>query len=225
MKDLRKREIRRILMGYIAFDEDQHILASERSSHLRLMGLLNGSTGARVLGLGVRTRHYVLTASPEESLEECGNAFAELGRFVELDSDPELLAVFYSPIFYNPAILTAQVQDGNLVLTVYTARSLTVRWNTAHAFRQWRQRMPEGLRERELAEKSKGKKKKKEKNARKLRRHQNSGAPANAEPEATLVSDPEMAQTLDVEAEFPEAADDPEETAEFIVDANEEEQE
>ena len=147
-------------------------------------------------------------------MESCREAFDGMGRLTALDSEPELLAVFYSPLLFNPSILTGEYVDGNLDITVYTARSFTVGWNAAHAFRQWRRRMPEGIRERELLKKRQGRRKAKAQNR----------SSARPEPETAAASGPDAGQAeawedesipADSEEWNEEGAFPPEENAEW----------
>ena len=146
MKDPLKSEIRRILLGYLAYDENQHLVAAKRVNRLRLLGLLNGTGAAGVLGVAVRRRCYSVSEKLLPLEDTCRNAFAQMGRRVSLDAAPERLAVFYTPLLFNPSVLTAEQRDEQLEICVYTARTLTVRWNAAHAFRKWKQNMPDELR-------------------------------------------------------------------------------
>lgn len=169
--DYRKKEIRRLLLGYFTYDEDNNLMAAERGFRLRSLGLLNGTAGARILGVGVRRRSYDYSEELEPILETCMAAFSQIGRRVILDEGAEIPAVFYSPYFFNPSVLTAEEEEGRVVVSVYTARSIAIIWNAAHAFRQWRRHMPDGLREKDLSKeqaeekKASRKQKKKEKRA------------------------------------------------------------
>lgn len=171
MKDAIKSEIRRILLGYVAYDTNQCLIASDHSERLRLLGLFNGTGAAGALGVAVKKRRYFLNKELLPAEDTCRDAFARMGRRVSLSTEPELLAVFYSPLLYNPSILTAECSEERLEICVYTARTLTVRLNTEHAFRKWRQRMPEGLREKPLKEDEKRKtdEKRQNKHAKRMR--------------------------------------------------------
>lgn len=154
-----KREIRRILLGYISFS-DQVIVAAPKH-RLRLLGIFGGATGARLFGVASRTRRYRLGESKAAPDELCGNAFANLGRRIRLESVPEKHAVFYAPYWYNPSVLTAEcLQSGEIEVIAHTAFTLTAWLNTAHALRRFEKFMPETL-ERQGAPKKQPEKKEK----------------------------------------------------------------
>ena len=171
MKEPLKQEIRHILLGYIDYDQEERLVAAERTRRLRLLGLFNGTGAAGVFGVAVRKRRYSITGEDADIEADCRVAFADLGRRVALDAAPELAAVFYSPLLYNPSILTAACSGGVLEICVYTARTLTIRLNTSHAFRKWKQLMPGELREKMVEGEIKKEKNKKRQKTR-LRREQ-----------------------------------------------------
>lgn len=142
-----KREIRRILLGYISFsDSDNAIVAAAPKNRLRLLGIFGGSTGARLFGIISRTQRYRLGESDPDPDRLCDTAFADLGRRTQLESAPERHAVFYAPYWYNPSVLTAECfENGEIELNVYTAVSPTVWLNTSHAMRRFEKFMPETL--------------------------------------------------------------------------------
>lgn len=140
-----KREIRRVLLGYISISENYIVATPSRG--LRLLGVFNGSFAARVLGLARRVRHYALPDG-ENAVD---NAFANLGRRIVLDSAPDCQAVLLTPFWFNPSVLTAQqLENGELELCFYTAFSLSAGLNARQAIRRWRKLMPAALEERTL---------------------------------------------------------------------------
>lgn len=143
-----KRETRRILLGYISFSENNIVAAN---GHFRLLGIFNGSSAARIFGVSRRIRRYRYPESTIPADAACGEAFANLGRRILLESAPDLQSVFYAPFWYNPSILTAELVEEDVIeVSVYTAFSLTVWLNAAHAFRRWKRFMPRELEELSL---------------------------------------------------------------------------
>lgn len=142
-----KREIRRILLGYISFS-DNSIVAANGRFRMRLLGIFNGSSAARIFGVVRRARRYRYPESRIPADAACNEAFANLGRRILLESAPDLQAVFYAPFWYNPSVLTAELlEDDIFEISVYTAFSLTAWLNTAHALRRWKRFMPKELEE------------------------------------------------------------------------------
>lgn len=163
MDDL-KKEIRRILLGYIAY-RDNCIVAAKESVKMRMLGTFNGTTMARLFGVSVITRRYRVAADDEmdealskaerkqnrqngdtkkkqlakKLLEDGDSALQNMGRRVLLDSEPERIATFYAPILYNPSVLllTLSEDEETVEVVVVTARTLVARLNAAHAFWKW----------------------------------------------------------------------------------------
>ena len=163
MDDL-KKEIRRILLGYIAY-RDNCIVAAKESVKMRMLGTFNGTTMARLFGVSVITRRYRVAEDEEaeEALskaerkqnrkngdtkkkqlakklfEDGDSALQNLGRRVLLDSEPERIATFYAPVLYNPSVLLLDFleEEEAVEVTVVTARTLMAHLNAAHAFWKW----------------------------------------------------------------------------------------
>lgn len=142
------REIRRILLGYIAF-EDQNMVAAQKGRLFRALGVFNGSGAARVLGILHRKRRYTLDGQTLDS--HCDAAFAGMGRRIRLDTAPEKQAVFFCPPLRNPCVLTSEMKEDALEVSVYTARGLSGLLYSELAFRRWKKAMPEALIEQKLA--------------------------------------------------------------------------
>lgn len=139
-----KWEIRRILLGYISFSEN-YIIAKQ-SNGLRLLGIFNGTSEARIFGIAQRTRCYRVSEINKPLAHICDNAFANMGRRIQLESAPDRLAVLFSPFWYNPSVLTAELlEDDKVEICVYSARTISVGLNARHAFHCWKKNMPETL--------------------------------------------------------------------------------
>lgn len=163
MEDL-KKEIRRILLGYIAY-RDNCIVAARESVKMRMLGTFNGTTMARVFGVSTVSRRYRVAEDQEmqetvskserkknrkngdtkkkqlarKLFEEGDSALQNMGRRVLLDSEPDRIATFYAPILYNPAVLLLDFneEEDAVDVTVVTARTMMSRLNAAHAFWKW----------------------------------------------------------------------------------------
>ncbi len=174
-----KKEIRRILLGYIAY-RDNCIVAAKESVKMRMLGTFNGTTMARVFGVSVITRRYRVAEDEEveETLskverkknrkngetkkkqlarklfEDGDSALQNLGRRVILESEPDKIATFYSPILYNPSVMLLHfVEDEDAVeITVVTARTVMARLNAAHAFWKWKRYIPYDVERLDLPE-------------------------------------------------------------------------
>ncbi len=167
-----KKEIRRILLGYIDY-RDNCIVAARDSVQMRMLGTFNGTTMARLFGVSVITRRYRIAEEQEteENLsksekkknrkngdtkkkqqarklfEDGDSALQNMGRRVFLTSEPERIAVFYASVFYNPAVLLLDLNEEEeaVEVTVVTARTVVSRLNAAHAFWKWSKYIPYDL--------------------------------------------------------------------------------
>ena len=160
--DARRKEIRRILIGYITPDADGCIVAGNVLDSV-FQGFYSGSLSARLFGLKVKKRTY-RTAVREAALADAvAHAFAEMGREVRLAEAPGALAVLCYPLLHNPCLLTAELTDkaDELLVTFYAARTLRAPLNAAGRFAEWKKKLPEGTLVEEADEKPKREKKKK----------------------------------------------------------------
>ena len=176
MDDL-KKEIRRILLGYIDY-RDNCIVAARESVKMRMLGTFNGTTMARLFGVSAVTRRYRFAEeeAPQEELskkekkksrkngdtkkkqnarklyESADDAFQHIGRRVLLSSQPDRRAVFYGAILFNPSVLLLDLveEEGAVDVTVVTARTLIARLNAAHAFWKWKRLISEELEQVEI---------------------------------------------------------------------------
>lgn len=141
-----KKEIRQILLGYISF-EDKHIVAADGIFRMRSLGVFNNSGAARILGVTVRTKQYRIPKRLRPTIRNvCEEAFLHLGRRVLLRTAPDTPAIFYSPFFFYPSVLTAsQTKNDILEISVYTARGLSVPLTAWNAFRNLKKQLPDGF--------------------------------------------------------------------------------
>ncbi len=180
-----KKEIRRILLGYIAY-YDTCIVAARESVKMRMLGTFNGTGFARVFGVTAIKRRYRFSEEESSSdvlskeekkknrktgdtrkkqrarklLEEGDKSLQNLGRRVLLDADPDQIATFYAPVLYNPSVLLLSLdkEEEAVEMTVVTARTLIARLNAAHAFWKWSRNIPYELERLDVVKIKKAKK-------------------------------------------------------------------
>ncbi len=133
----RSKEIRRILVGYLAFDGQDIIAGRTFVDHL-VQGAYAGTFSARVFGLTVRKRQYRFSDVKLGDTEAlCRIAFSRMGSSVRLETAPDAAAVMTIPWLFNPCIMTAEVKGKDVLLCFYTARTLFSFLNAIRGYRQW----------------------------------------------------------------------------------------
>ena len=138
----KRKEIRRILSGFVEYD-GKVLTAADTVLKSGFKSVFSGSFSARVLGIAVIKRQYKADFSASELPEKCRKAFADMGRRVSLQTEPEGTdAVLVFRFLFNPCIITAQFDGCRVLLTFYAARSIGVLLNARFNFSKWLKKMP-----------------------------------------------------------------------------------
>lgn len=149
MDNEKRREIRRILSGFADYD-GKVLTAADTVLKSGFKSVFSGSLSARVLGIAVIKRQYKADFSASELPEKCRKAFADMGRRVSLQTEPEAAdAVLVFRFLFNPCLITAQFDGCRVLITFYAARSIAVLLNAYFNFSVWLKKMPEGKMTRE----------------------------------------------------------------------------
>ena len=149
--DSRTKEIRRILTGLITYEMDGTVITAAKSLlELQTDGIFSGSDNARLLGLRVVKHQYRIKNNIPTAHETCMKAFNTVGARVHLYTAPDALAVLCHLLWFNPLVLTLEAQDDQLLLCVYTARSLTAAWGVKLLRKRLDKGMPKNLEEVEV---------------------------------------------------------------------------
>lgn len=145
----KRKEIRRILSGFVEYD-GKVLTAADTVLKSGFKSVFSGSFSARVLGIAVIKRQYKADFSASELPEKCRKAFADMGRRVSLNTELEGTdAVLVFRFLFNPCIITAQFDGCRVLLTFYAARSIGVLLNARFNFSKWLKKMPDGKMKRE----------------------------------------------------------------------------
>ena len=149
MDNEKRREIRRILSGFADYD-GKVLTAADTVLKSGFKSVFSGSLSARVLGIAVIKRQYKADFSASELPEKCRKAFADMGRRVSLQTEPEAAdAVLVFGFLFNPCLITAQFDGCRVLITFYAARSIGVLLNARFNFSKWLKKMPDGKMKRE----------------------------------------------------------------------------
>lgn len=139
----RSKEIRAILSGRIAFHEGAYIAAPNLRS-VRFIGLNDGSNAVTLFGVAKKCRSYS-AESMDAAVIGMGRIFAQLGRPVYFESDPELPARLIR-VFGNPVILVMDYVDDSIVVSANTARKVFAFLTLNRAFHYLERHFPEDVR-------------------------------------------------------------------------------
>lgn len=145
------KEIRRILTGFITYEMDGIVITAARNLlELQTDGIFSGSDSARLLGLHIVKHQYRIKNNIPTTHETCIKAFNTVGARVHLYTAPDALTVLCHLLWFNPLVLTLEAQDDQLLLCVYTARSLTAAWGVKLLLKRLNKAMPKNLGEVEV---------------------------------------------------------------------------
>ena len=140
----KEKEIRTILSSRVAFHNGAYMAASGLLK-MNFVGLDDGSKAAMIFGVTSRSRRYV-SESEDAAFYSAEKIFAKLGRPVYFQSDPEQSACLMRMVVGNPVIMTLDEERGGVLLSIYTARSLTSLLTIKRAFRSFERHLPEEVR-------------------------------------------------------------------------------
>ena len=148
--DARRREIRKLLMGYLTPAGDG-VAAAEGIRGLVFQGFYSGSFSARLFGLKVKQRQYRLKESRDHIEELVYGAFLHMGRAVYLKTAPDAMAVLCYPLLHNPCVMTAEFAKHDVLICFYTARTLRAPINALRGFRRWKKQMTVDMEETKVS--------------------------------------------------------------------------
>lgn len=123
--DIRMKEIRRILSGYYGLNEENYITVGEGMGDMQ--GLSSSSLGSGLFGLKTVTRQYHSEADGGRITKVCVTALRKLGRRTYLSSAPDAYVTFKTGAFWNPFILTAEIDGPDMLVVFYTAKAIFAR--------------------------------------------------------------------------------------------------
>lgn len=117
----KKREIRRILMGQTIRQEDGSYVAAQSGRRMIFQGVQNGSSAVRFFGVGRKRRRYAVTN--EASLAQVQEAFSHVGSKLSLKALPDAVCCLYRTALGSPALLTAELLEDTVEVSVYAGRT------------------------------------------------------------------------------------------------------
>ena len=137
-----KKEIRSILLGRILLTEDGKMTSVGKGDFYLPVGVSDGASAVRFLGIARKARVYRSTLSREETLQTGQRLMLDLGRALVLREQPETAACFIRYLATRPAVLTFRYVEDQLVLTAWAPRGLTGRISLRRALASFERRLP-----------------------------------------------------------------------------------
>ena len=146
MKDPKKTEIRRVLMGRIELGEGGQLVPIPAGEWTRIpSGVADGAGAVFLLGVSRRIRRYDTKDDKDFVMDAARKAMQEIGRALVLREQPKAAACLIRYILTRPAVLTFDYENGIPTLTAYTGRGLTAWISKRRAIRAFERRLPESI--------------------------------------------------------------------------------
>ncbi len=126
MKDPKKAEIKRVLLGRAVLAQDGRLTALPAGAFMKTpIGIGDGATAVRLLGIFRRVRRYETKDGRPRVTEAARKAMQNIGRGLILSEQPEAVACLLRYILTRPVVLVFAYENGAPTLTAWTGRSLT----------------------------------------------------------------------------------------------------
>ena len=147
MKDPKRAEIKRVLLGRAVLAEDGRLAAIPAGTFMRTpVGIGDGANAVRFLGISRRVRRYETKDSEVQVAEAVLRSMQCIGRGLALNEQPESIACLIRYILTRPVVLVFAYEDGVPTLTAWTGRGLTGRLSLRRAIRAFEKGLPDTMR-------------------------------------------------------------------------------
>lgn len=146
MKNPKKAEIRRVLMGRAIVGEDGMLYPIPAGTIMRTpVGVGDGALSARLLGVTRRIRRYETKDGAARVRETAKKSMQHIGRGLALSEQPEAFACLIRYVLTRPVVLTFAIEDGVPVLTAWTGRGLMSRLALRRAIKAFERGLPDTM--------------------------------------------------------------------------------
>ena len=132
-----KKEIRDLLLGKAVQDDDGKLVTPESGTFRLPMGIVDGASTVRFLGIRENRRFYKSELSEKELMAEAEKCMRDIGRGVHLRQQPDAVACLIRYVLTRPVILVFRIEDDCGILSAWAGRSLMgriSRLRAIHAF-------------------------------------------------------------------------------------------
>ena len=146
MKDPKKAEIKRVLLGRAVLAQDGRLIALPAGTFMKTpIGIGDGATAVRLLGISRRVRRYETKDGRARVTEAARKAMRNIGRGLILNEQPEAVACLLRYILTRPAVLVFAYENGAPTLTAWTGRGLTGWLSQRRAIRAFERWLPDTM--------------------------------------------------------------------------------
>ena len=170
MKDAKRVEIKRVLMGRAILADDGRLIAVPAGTFMKTpIGIGDGAGAVRFLGVSRRIRRYETKDGKARVNDTVTKAMQNIGRGLILNEQPEATACLIRYILTRPAVLVFTWEDGTPTLTAWTGRGLTGWISLRRAIKAFEKGLPDTITANEIkvsAEEKKARKEQKEEKKR-----------------------------------------------------------
>ena len=170
MKDPKRAEIKRVLLGRAVLADDGRLMAIPAGTLMKTpIGIGDGATAVRFLGVSRRIRRYATKDGRSRVNATVTKAMQNIGRGLILNEQPEATACLIRYILTRPAVLVFTWEDGTPTLTAWTGRGLTGWISLRRAIKAFEKGLPDTITANEIkvsAEEKKARKEQKEEKER-----------------------------------------------------------
>ena len=151
MKDPKKEEIRRALLGKAVIAEDGRLAVIPEGDYTHIpLGIGDGAGAVRFFGVMRRMRRYKTKDGSARVMKAAAESMKHIGRALALQEQPQTVACLIRYILTRPAALTFAYENGAPVLTAWTGRGLTGWLSIRRAIRAFERRLPDSMEPEEI---------------------------------------------------------------------------
>ena len=171
MKDAKKAEIKRVLLGRAVLADDGRLIAIPAGTFMKTpIGIGDGASAVGIFGMSHRIRRYETKDGRTRITEAAKKSMQNIGRGLILNEQPEATACLIRYVLTRPAVLVFTWEDGTPMLTAWTGRGLTGWISLRRAIKAFEKGLPDSMTANEIKvseEKKKDRQEKKEEKKRK----------------------------------------------------------
>ena len=171
MKDAKKAEIKRVLLGRAILADDGRLIAIPAGTFMKTpIGIGDGAGAVGLFGMSRRICRYETKDGRARINATVTKAMQNIGRGLILNEQPEATACLIRYVLTRPAVLVFTWEDGTPTLTAWTGRGLTGWISLRRAIKAFEKGLPDSMTANEIKvseEKKKDRQEKKEEKKRK----------------------------------------------------------
>ena len=208
MKDAKRAEIKRVLLGRAVLADDCRLIAVPAGTFMKTpIGIGDGAGAVRFLGVSRRIRRYETKNGRAHVNAAVTKAMQNIGRGLILNEQLEATACLIRYILTRPAVLVFTWEDGTPTLTAWTGRGLTGRISLRRAIRAFEKGLPDRMTANEIKASAEEKKERKEQKEEKKRQKAEKKAEKEAKKKAKNGKKPQEEPTAQSTEPKQEAAE------------------